>query len=118
MAARMRSIARALPLLVPLLASGCGGSSSETPPPLEPDPESGRYTGPRVDADEPARLKEPEPLPEEEPLSEQPRRPAAATWGSGKPAPATATTVSPAQPAPAPSMTSPTALPPKSKPAN
>jgi hypothetical protein len=82
-------------LLVPVLAFAltafaCGGSSSETPPPLEPDPTSARYTGPRVsNAPEPAKPA-PETAPEEDDAPRTPQKPAAATWGSGKtPAPAT-----------------------------
>jgi hypothetical protein len=84
-----------------LPALGCGGSSSETPPPLQPDPTSARYTGPRMPsaADDVAAAA---PEPEEDDAADQPRRPAAATWGSGK------------TPTSAPKMTSPTALPPAS----
>jgi hypothetical protein len=81
----MRAFGWSLSLL--LLAVGCGGSSSETPPPLEPDPTIGRYAGPRMpskDDDVPSAA-EPEPELEAEPTS--PRRPAPATWGSGKPTP-------------------------------
>jgi hypothetical protein len=85
-----------------LSALGCGGSSSETPPPLLPDPTSARYTGPRMPsaADDVASTAPAER--EEDDAAEQPRRPAAATWGSGK------------TPTSAPKMTSPTALPPTS----
>lgn len=75
-------------LLLSLLASGCGGSSSETPPPLEPDPTSLRYTGPRMPSAEatPAPALEPEP---DDDAPAKPKKPAAGTWGSGKtPAPA------------------------------
>lgn len=75
-------------LLLSLLASGCGGSSSETPPPLEPDPTSLRYTGPRMPSVEatPAPV---EPQPDEDDVPTAPKKPAAGTWGSGKaPAPA------------------------------
>lgn len=86
--------------LFSLLAAGCGGSSSETPPPLEPDPTSFRYTGvrPPIAADGPAAAPAAEPSEE---VPAEPRRPAAATWGSGKPASGAAQ----------PSMTSPNALP-------
>lgn len=71
---------------------GCGGSSSETPPPLEPDPTSFRYTGPRMPSnDEPAAAAEPAPLEtNEEQLPPAPGKPAAPTWGSGKTPPAPA----------------------------
>jgi hypothetical protein len=93
----MRSVLSSSLLL--LAAVGCGGSSSETPPPLQPDPTSERYTGPRMPsaADDVAATAPAEP--EEDDAADLPRKPAAATWGSGK------TTVS------APKMTSPTALP-------
>lgn len=97
-----------LPLLLSLCTVACGGSSSETPPPLPPDPTSARYTGPRMPnpADDFAGAAAPASAePAEDDTDAQPRRPAAATWGSGKAA-------HPA-PAPAPQMTSPTALPPK-----
>jgi hypothetical protein len=82
-----------------VLAVGCGGSSSETPPPLQPDPTSARYTGPRFpSADDEAPAPTPA-EPDEDPGLDQPRRAAPATWGSGKATPS------------APKMTSPTALP-------
>lgn len=78
---RMRAVL--LGLSLGLLVTGCGGSSSETPPPLEPDPTLARYTGPRlskhVDA-EPASAKEAEPALEDEQPA-RPSRPAAGTWG-------------------------------------
>lgn len=94
-----------LPLLLSLCAVACGGSSSETPPPLQPDPTSARYTGPRMPnpADDAAPPASAEPV--EDDADDQPRKPAAATWGTGK--------ATHAAPAPAPQMTSPTALPPK-----
>ena len=98
MAPRMRNAA--LVLCLALLAAGCGGSSSETPPPLEPDPTSSRYTGPRVTTGSEESAPRPAASEAEDPLPEQPSQSARATWGSGKPAPA-----------PAPSMTSPNAPP-------
>jgi len=92
-----------LPLLLSLSALGCGGSSSETPPPLQPDPTSERYTGPRMPSAADDVAVAPTPEPEDDGL-EQPRKPAPATWGSGKSAPSPST----------PKMTSPTALPPSS----
>jgi hypothetical protein len=96
-----------LALLLSLAALGCGGSSSETPPPLEPDPTSGRYTGPRLPnaaddaaADAAAALG-PDANADDAALL-RPQRPATATWGSGR---------TPTNPAAAPKMTSPTALP-------
>ena len=79
MAQRMRFVTLAFLLLLPAL--GCGGSSSETPPPLEPDPTSARYTGPRV----PKLGDEPPPAPAAEPdeddLPAKPRNAARGTWG-------------------------------------
>jgi hypothetical protein len=72
--------------------AACGGSSSETPPPLQPDPVGFRYAPPfaapiaeEADAGEAPRISpavnepavnEPEPNP-------KPRVPARATWGAG-----------------------------------
>jgi hypothetical protein len=102
MAPRMRIAFPALGLV--LLSAACGGSSSETPPPLEPDPTSARYTGPRLTnpADDAVPAAAPEP---DEDVATGPQKAGRSTWGSGRTAPT---------PAPAlPSMTSPTALPPK-----
>lgn len=91
-----------VPCLV-LMGTACGGSSSETPPPLEPDATLGRYTGPRLpgpDEDRAPVAAAAEPNAEE--LDPRvPSSPARSTWGSGKPMPA----------APAPAMTSPNAAP-------
>ncbi|HXK16357.1 MAG TPA: hypothetical protein VNG33_01035 [Polyangiaceae bacterium] len=69
-----------LAFLLPLTALSCGGSSSETPPPLEPDPTSARYSGPRV-----PRADDPQPAaaatPDDDDAEAQPRHPAKATWG-------------------------------------
>jgi hypothetical protein len=94
-----------LPFLLSLSAVACGGSSSETPPPLQPDPTSERYTGPRMpSAGDDAVQPSPRELAEED-TAELPRRAAAATWGSGK---------APPSPSPSlPNMASPTALPPR-----
>jgi hypothetical protein len=88
-----------LSCLLSLFAVGCGGSSSETPPPLLPDPTSERYTGPRMPSAADDVALAPAAEPEEDDAADLPRKPAAATWGSGK------TTVS------APKMTSPNAVP-------
>jgi hypothetical protein len=66
--------------------SGCGGSSSETPPPLQPDPKGFRYasTPPRIsvaDSDAGAMA----PMPNELDEQEKPRAPARSTWGAAKP---------------------------------
>jgi hypothetical protein len=101
----MRAIALGLLLLWPGL--GCGGSSSETPPPLEPDATSSRYVGPRFpkpeDVTAPAPASAPEP--DEDDLPVNAHKPAAATWGSGKPTPSAPV------PAPAPTLSSPTTAP-------
>jgi hypothetical protein len=97
----MRPIALALLLFWPGL--GCGGSSSETPPPLEPDATSSRYLGPRLPKAEDASAPPPTPEPDEDDLPAKSHKPAAATWGSGK--------ATPSSPAPAPSLTTPTPLP-------
>jgi hypothetical protein len=103
MAPRMR--AHALASLLVLLAAACGGSSSETPPPLEPDPTSLRYTGPRFPSrDEAATSAAAEPEPEPDDGLALPARPARATWGTGsKPAPKAA----PAPSSPPPSSSAP-----------
>jgi len=89
---------------VAVLAVGCGGSSSETPPPLLPDPTSASYTGPRMpSAADDVAAPAPAPAEPEDQRLDEPRRPGKATWGTGK-----------AQPASEPKMTSPTALPPAS----
>lgn len=104
MAPPMRTALSALGLA--LLCWGCGGSSSETPPPLEPDPTSSRYTGPRMpspddDRAPPAVTAENDAEPEA-----APQKPGRSTWGTGKAAPGPV----PA-PSPAPTMTSPNARP-------
>jgi hypothetical protein len=89
---RMQFSAPALSsLALSLFVVACGGSSSETPPPLEPDPTSYRYTGPRVvgpnEATTPAPAAEAEP--DEDDLPAKPKKAAVGTWGTGKaPAPA------------------------------
>jgi hypothetical protein len=104
----MRVLVLALCSLLPCL--GCGGSSSETPPPLEPDPTSIRYTGPRFPSADDALAPTPPAEPDEDDLPARSRKPATATWGSGK------VTPNVARPAAAPTMTSPTAAPPASAP--
>lgn len=86
MAPGMRLLVSVLALA--LTGTACGGSSSETPPPLEPDPTSGRYTGPRV-SNAPEQAKPEAAAPDEDDAPRTPQKPAAATWGTGKaPAPA------------------------------
>ena len=103
MAPRMRMAC----VLSALLLTSCGGSSSETPPPLEPDPSSYRYTGPRLpraDDDEAQSAPEPEAEIDEDDLPpEQKPKPAQPTWGSGRPRSAPVTSAT----APAPSATPP-----------
>ena len=94
-----------LPLVLWLSAAACGGSSSETPPPLQPDPTSERYTGPRFPSAEDDTAQASPSESAEQDTADLPRRAAAATWGSGKVAPTPAPSV--------PDMSSPTALPPR-----
>jgi len=68
--------------------TACGGSSSETPPPLQPDPAGFRYASKPLpaqiveDSDAgPAPLIAPEPADDAEP---KPRAPARPTWGAGR----------------------------------
>jgi hypothetical protein len=64
----------------------CGGSSSETPPPLQPDPKGFRYASVPVSASvegsDAGALSGPNELDPEE----KPRAPAGSTWGATKPA--------------------------------
>ena len=73
----------ALPTLAALAA--CGGSSSETPPPLQPDPVGFRYASAA-----PTRMVEasdagdaPRTIPDITDVDPTPRVPARSTWGSG-----------------------------------
>jgi len=65
--------------------AACGGSSSETPPPLQPDPQGFHYASAApvrvadADAGEAPRVV----LPEGD--DEKPRAPARSTWGSPAP---------------------------------
>jgi hypothetical protein len=63
---------------------GCGGSSSETPPPLEPDPTSALYSGPRMPRPEDDVKPPPAPEPDEDDKPTAPSRPAKPTWGGGR----------------------------------
>lgn len=103
MAPRMR--AHALASLLVSLAAACGGSSSETPPPLAPDPTSASYTGPRFPSkDDQARsaAAEPEPEPALDDGLALPTKPARTTWGTGKTAPQAPATSLPGPPPPRP----------------
>jgi len=69
--------------------AACGGSSSETPPPLQPDPAGFRYasTPPMRIADESDAGDAPQTVPESSGMEPQkPRAPARSTWGSAAPA--------------------------------
>jgi len=73
-----------------MLATGalaaCGGSSSETPPPLQPDPVGFRYastTPPVRVAEESDAGNVPQTIPETTVADPKPRVPARSTWGSG-----------------------------------
>ncbi|HKO53123.1 MAG TPA: hypothetical protein VJV79_35680 [Polyangiaceae bacterium] len=67
--------------------AACGGSSSETPPPLRPDPAGFRYasTAPVRIAEESDAGDAPRTIPESTELepAPRPRVPAPSTWGSG-----------------------------------
>lgn len=92
----LRTVWASLAASTLLAATACGGSSSETPPPLEPDPEGFRYAGtkmPRPTED----AKDEDGDDEEDEDFERPRaKPAGkkgaapSTWGKsdGEPAPA------------------------------
>ncbi|HEY6077706.1 MAG TPA: hypothetical protein VIW29_02825 [Polyangiaceae bacterium] len=73
-------------LVLALLLAGCGGSSSETPPPLEPDPTSYRYSGPRMPRASDAVAAAAEPELEAEPSVAAAKSSARETWGDGTPA--------------------------------
>jgi hypothetical protein len=81
--------ARAFPFLLVSAASACGGSSSETPPPLEPHPMNLHYDRastalsgevPLAEADAGAGVVRSNDLPAEE----KPAPPARSTWGTDK----------------------------------
>jgi len=67
--------------------SACGGASSETPPPLQPDPKGFRYASA---VPSPVSATESDagaaPIGNELDGEEKPRAPARPTWGSSKPA--------------------------------
>ena len=65
----------------------CGGSSSETPPPLQPDPKGFRYASVPVNQASPSADSDAGALPLSNDLDEEekPRAPARSTWGSPKP---------------------------------
>ena len=70
-----------------LLLPACGGSSSETPPPLEPDPRGFHYLStPRPNAD---NADAGAPAPRHSLLDDdddvRPKKPANSTWGSSTP---------------------------------
>jgi hypothetical protein len=74
-------------LVLALLLTACGGSSSETPPPLEPDPTSYRYTGPRIPRGGEAVEAPAAPEAEAPPQPAVADAPARSTWGgNGAPA--------------------------------
>ena len=63
----------------------CGGSSSETPPPLQPDPAGFHYAG--VSASKPDDTADAgtDPTGKDADDDDKPRRPASNTWGGGNP---------------------------------
>jgi hypothetical protein len=74
-------VALAVACAVGCALAACGGSSSETPPPLQPDPEGFHYAGvhaaPREASDGGAA-----PAPSDADDDEKPRAPARSTWGT------------------------------------
>jgi hypothetical protein len=65
-------------LAIGFAVCSCGGSSSETPPPLEPDQTQIPTASP-----EPARSATPAPPTDEDEFGKPPQPPAPSTWGSG-----------------------------------
>jgi hypothetical protein len=83
---RQRLLFGALLSLGSIAALGaCGGSSSETPPPLQPDPVGFRYASapPVRIAEESDAGDAPEVLPESADGDPKPRVPGRSTWGTG-----------------------------------
>jgi len=85
---RYRLLSGALAALAMLAAiaalAACGGSSSETPPPLQPDPAGFRYapTPPVSIAEEGDAGDAPRASQETNHVESKPRVPARSTWGS------------------------------------
>jgi len=82
----LASVAFGLAFIALCTLGACGGSSSETPPPLQPDPKGFHYASvplpPPVAADSDAGA-----VPMASDLDEElkPKGPARSTWGSTKP---------------------------------
>ncbi|MET0794931.1 MAG: hypothetical protein ABW061_25655 [Polyangiaceae bacterium] len=84
--APIASAASAIAFVSACLAFGaCGGSSSETPPPLQPDPKGFRYAGVPVSATVAESDAGAQPAVNDPDEDEKPRTPARSTWGSAKP---------------------------------
>ena len=67
-----------------LLSPACGGSSSETPPPLEPDSRGTHYVSAPLPRAGDAAASAPSPaLADDDDI--KPKNPARSTWGSPKP---------------------------------
>src|SRR5690349_18754317 len=82
-----RAPMRAFFVCVALFASflaACGGSSSETPPPLEPDPHD-HYRASRITAPEASSASPAKPAGDEaDDDDDVPRKPARSTWGGAE----------------------------------
>jgi hypothetical protein len=74
----------ALGLALALALAACGGSSSETPPPLQPDPIGFHYAGVAA-AERDTSDAGAEPVAAGSDDDDKPRAPARATWGAAPP---------------------------------
>jgi len=74
---------------VPLASAlaACGGSSSETPPPLQPDPRGFHYAGVSAAARDTSDAGVAEPSLPDSDDDIKPRVPARSTWGAASPRP-------------------------------
>ncbi len=72
-------------LAVVLTLAACGGSSSETPPPLQPDPAGFHYAGVSASKPEDPTDAGAEPASDDSDDEAKPKRPASSTWGGSAP---------------------------------
>ena len=63
----------------------CGGSSSETPPPLQPDPAGFHYAGVPASKHDDVADAGSETASDSSDDDDKPKRPASTTWGAGNP---------------------------------
>jgi hypothetical protein len=77
-------LALAPALALTLALAACGGSSSETPPPLQPDPQGFHYAGVPA-AERESSDAGPEPVANDADDDQKPHAPARATWGATSP---------------------------------